>query len=213
LNETAPRSERLQTRSSPDGLNNSRPSPAGARPGSTPPLIDGRASLAQIRTDRWSTLPGQGERAPPRPPRGSPGRLSGLVSIDKPADIVLGAEPVVEITPLRMALLLPDVIGGQGDLSLLSVPLRRLRRFFRFQWGLILVRTHRGDSLGSSSCSLIQSKGMAQFVELSFSGPPNTAGPILKKRRAAHLPRQVCGPRGLRSDPPLTSASHFKIYP
>src|SRR5271166_5386143 len=32
----APRWERLRTRSSPYGLNNSRPSPAGARPGSTP---------------------------------------------------------------------------------------------------------------------------------------------------------------------------------
>src|SRR5271157_2402511 len=36
LNETAPRWERLQTRSSLHGVNNSRPSPAGARPGSTP---------------------------------------------------------------------------------------------------------------------------------------------------------------------------------
>ena len=41
MNETAPRWERLRTRSSPDGLNNSRPSPAGARPGSTPPLNEG----------------------------------------------------------------------------------------------------------------------------------------------------------------------------
>jgi hypothetical protein len=36
LNETAPQWERLQTRSSLHGVNNSRPSPAGARPGSTP---------------------------------------------------------------------------------------------------------------------------------------------------------------------------------
>src|SRR5208283_449668 len=36
LNETAPQWERLRTRSSPHGVNNSRPSPAGARPGSTP---------------------------------------------------------------------------------------------------------------------------------------------------------------------------------
>src|SRR5271166_2781182 len=38
LNETAPRWERLRTRSSTHGVNNSRPSPAGARPGSTPRL-------------------------------------------------------------------------------------------------------------------------------------------------------------------------------
>ncbi len=37
LNETAPRWERLRTRSCTHGVNNSRPSPAGARPGSTPP--------------------------------------------------------------------------------------------------------------------------------------------------------------------------------
>src|SRR5271157_467671 len=36
LNETAPQWERLQTRSSLHGVNNSRPSPAGARPDSTP---------------------------------------------------------------------------------------------------------------------------------------------------------------------------------
>jgi hypothetical protein len=41
LNETAPRWERLRARSSPHGLNNSRPSPAGARPGSTAPLNQG----------------------------------------------------------------------------------------------------------------------------------------------------------------------------
>jgi hypothetical protein len=88
-----------------------------------------------------------------------------------------------------------------------------LRRFFLFRWGSILVLTHRGDSLGSSGCSWIQSKEMAQFVELSVSGLTNPAGPTLKKRRAAHLPRQVGGPHGLRPDPPLTSGSHFKIDP
>ncbi len=41
LNETAPRWERLRARSSTHGVNNSRPSPAGARPGSTPPLNQG----------------------------------------------------------------------------------------------------------------------------------------------------------------------------
>src|SRR5271166_1707280 len=55
-------------------------------------------------------------------------------------------------------------------------------------------------------------KRMAQFVEHSFRGIPSPAKPILKKRRT-HLPGQVCGPHDLRSDPPLTSGSHFKIYP
>ncbi len=41
LNETAPRWERLRTRSSPHGVNDSRPSPAGARPGSTRPWNQG----------------------------------------------------------------------------------------------------------------------------------------------------------------------------
>ena len=41
LNETAPRWERLRTRSSPHGVNNSHPSPAGARPGSTAPWNQG----------------------------------------------------------------------------------------------------------------------------------------------------------------------------
>ena len=41
LDGTAPRWERLRTRSSPHGVNNSRPSPAGARPGSTAPLNQG----------------------------------------------------------------------------------------------------------------------------------------------------------------------------
>jgi len=174
--------------------------------------INGWASLARLRTDRWSAF--HGRVTGPAPPAllVSPGRLSGLVSIDKPADIVLGAEPVVEITPVRMALFLPDVIGGHGNLSLQSLPLRRLPRIFRFRWGLILVQTHRGGSLGSSSCSLIHNKGMAQFVEHSFSGPAISARPILKKRRAAHLPRQGCGPHGLRTEPPLTSGSNFKIY-
>jgi hypothetical protein len=85
----------------------------------------------------------------------SPGRLSGLAGINKPADIVLGVEPVVEITPVRIALLLPDVIGGHGNLSIQLVPLRRLPMILRFRWGLILIQTHRGCSLGSSSCSLI----------------------------------------------------------
>ena len=111
----------------------------------------------------------------------SPGRLSGLAGIDKPADIVLGAEPVVEVTPVRMALLLPDVIGGLGDLWLLSVPLRRLPRTFRFQWGLILTQTHRGSSLRLNSCSLIENKRMAQVVEHSFRGPPDPARPVRKK--------------------------------
>src|SRR5271166_7162827 len=45
LNETAPRWERLRTRSSTHGVNNSRPSPAGARPGSTPRLEPTRSAV------------------------------------------------------------------------------------------------------------------------------------------------------------------------
>jgi len=45
LNYTAPRWERLRTRSSTHGVNNSRPSPAEARPGSTPPLVPRRPAV------------------------------------------------------------------------------------------------------------------------------------------------------------------------
>ena|GEM_PF-4293851 len=126
--------------------------------------------------------------------RVSPGRLSGLAGIDKPADIVLGAEPVIEITPVRMALLLPDVIGGHGDFSLLSVPLRRLPRMFRFRWGLILVQTHRGGSLGSSSCSLIQIKGWLNSSSIRSVAHPAPPGQSARSDEPPTCPGKCAAP-------------------
>jgi len=57
LNETAPRWERLRSRSSPRGLNKSRPTPAGARPGSTPPLNQGDPPC---QSPAWPPGPRQG---------------------------------------------------------------------------------------------------------------------------------------------------------